>query len=94
MIASRIFPIAPYNQDVIYVEGHVVRPGRYSYHAGMRLTDVLSGYKDLLPEPATQYAEIIHLNAPDFRPSAQGFDLAAAIANPSQCSSLSSPWDY
>ena len=80
----RIYPIAPYNQDTVYLEGHVVRPGRYSFHAGMHLTDVISDYKDLLPEPATQYAEIIRLNAPDFHPSVEGFDLAEALANPSQ----------
>jgi polysaccharide export outer membrane protein len=80
----RIFPIVPYNQDTIYVEGHVVRPGRYSFRADMRVTDVISSYKDLLPEPATQYAEIIRLNAPDFHPSVESFDLAAAIGNPGQ----------
>jgi polysaccharide biosynthesis/export protein len=80
----RIFPIAPYNQDTIYVEGHVVRPGRYSFRANMRVTDVISSYKDLLPEPASRYAEIIRLNAPDFHPSVEGFDLADALANPSR----------
>jgi polysaccharide biosynthesis/export protein len=79
----RIYPIVPYNQDTIYLEGHVVRPGRYSYRADMRVTDVISGYKDLLPEPATKYAEIVRLNAPDFHPSVEGFDLADAIENPS-----------
>jgi polysaccharide export outer membrane protein len=78
----RIFPIAPYNQNAVYLEGHVVRPGRYSYRKGMRVTDVISSYKDLLPEPSTRYAEIIRLNPPDFRPSAEGFDLAAALADP------------
>jgi protein involved in polysaccharide export with SLBB domain len=80
----RIFPIVPYNQDAIYVEGHVVRPGRYSFRADMRVSDVISSYKDLLPEPATQYAEIVRLNAPDFHPSVEGFDLADALANPAQ----------
>lgn len=80
----RIYPIVPYNQDTIYVEGHVVRPGRFSYRADMRVTDVISSYKDLLPEPATQYAEIIRLNAPDFHPSVEGFDLADALNNPAQ----------
>ena len=79
----RLFPIAPYNQNAIFLEGHVIRPGRYSYHADMRVTDVISSYKDLLPEPAAQYAEIIRLNAPDFHPSAEGFDLAEALADPS-----------
>lgn len=80
----RIFPIAPFNQDVIYLQGHVVRPGHYSYRPDMRLTDVVASYKDLLPEPATQYAEIIRLNEPDFHPSVESFDLADAIANPAQ----------
>ncbi|MGP8156644.1 MAG: SLBB domain-containing protein [Candidatus Acidiferrales bacterium] len=80
----RVYPIAPYNQDAVYLEGHVLRPGRYSYRAGMRVTDVISSYQDLLPEPAAQYAEIIRLNAPDFRPSVEGFDLGDALSNPAQ----------
>jgi polysaccharide export outer membrane protein len=80
----RIFPIAPYNEDAIYLEGHVVRPGRYSYRSGLRVTDVIASYKDLLPEPAAQYAEIIRLRAPDFHPVVEGFDLAAALQNPAE----------
>jgi protein involved in polysaccharide export with SLBB domain len=80
----RVFPIAPYNQDVIFLDGHVIRPGRYSYRESMRVTDVVGSYKDLLPEPATRYAEIIRLNAPDFHPTVESFDLADALANPSQ----------
>jgi len=77
-----IFPIAPYNESTVYVQGHVLRPGKYSYRDGMKLTDVISSYKDLLPEPAGKYAEIIRLNPPDFRPSVEGFDLSAAMADP------------
>jgi protein involved in polysaccharide export with SLBB domain len=80
----RIYPIVPYNQDTIFIEGHVVRPGRYSFRAGMRVTDVISSYQDLLPEPAGKYAEIVRLNPPDFHPSVESFDLADALANPSQ----------
>jgi polysaccharide biosynthesis/export protein len=80
----RIFPIAPYNQDAVYLEGHVIRPGRYSYRQGMRVTDVITSYKDLLPEPAGQYAEIVRLNAPDFHPTVESFDLTDALTNPAQ----------
>ncbi|MGH9825278.1 MAG: SLBB domain-containing protein, partial [Blastocatellia bacterium] len=80
----RVFPIAAYNQDAVFLEGHVIRPGRYSYRSDMRVTDIISSYKDLLPEPATKYAEIIRLNAPDFRPSVESFDLATAFADPSK----------
>jgi len=77
-----IFPIAPYNQDAIYLQGHVLRPGRYSYRDGMKVTDIIGSYKDLLPEPAPHYGEIVRLNPPDFHPSVESFDLAAALADP------------
>jgi polysaccharide biosynthesis/export protein len=77
-----IFPIAPYSQDAVYLQGHVLRPGRYSFQPGMKLTDVVSSQADLLPEPAAKYAEIIRLNPQDFRPSIESFNLDAALANP------------
>jgi protein involved in polysaccharide export with SLBB domain len=83
-----IFPIAPYNENAIYVQGHVLRPGRYSYKQGMKLSDVIGSYKDLLPEPAPHYAEIVRLNAPDFRPSVESFDLSAALADPASAPKL------
>jgi polysaccharide biosynthesis/export protein len=84
----RVFPIAQGNEDAVYLEGHVIRPGRYSYHGGMRVTDLVSSFKDLLPEPSLQYAEIIRLNAPDFHPTVESFDLEDALANPSQAPAL------
>lgn len=77
-----IFPIASYNEKAIYLQGHVLRPGRYSYHDGMTLKDLVSSYGDLLPEPAARYGEIIRLNPPDFRPSVESFNLSAALASP------------
>lgn len=77
-----IFPIAAYNEDSIYLQGHVLRPGRYSYKQGMRLTDLVSSYDDMLPEPAAHYAEIIRINPPDFHPSIESVDLSASLANP------------
>jgi protein involved in polysaccharide export with SLBB domain len=83
-----IFPIAPYNEDAIYIQGHVLRPGRYSYKQGMNLSDLIGSYKDLLPEPAPHYAEIVRLNPPDFHPSVESFDLTAALANPASAPKL------
>ncbi|MGH9688772.1 MAG: SLBB domain-containing protein [Candidatus Acidiferrales bacterium] len=80
----RVFPIAQGNDDAVYLEGHVIRPGRYAFHNGMRVTDLISSFKDLLPEPALQYAEIIRLNEPDLHPTMQSFDLSNALAHPSQ----------
>jgi protein involved in polysaccharide export with SLBB domain len=83
-----VFPIAPFNKDAVYLEGHVLRPGKFSYHSDMKLTDVIASYADLLPEPATRYAEIIRLNPPDYHPTVEGFDLGAALENPESAPKL------
>lgn len=83
-----IFPIASYNEDAIYLQGHVLRPGRYSYKQGMKLTDLISSYGDMLPEPAPHYAEIVRLNPPDFHPSVESFDISAALDNPASAPTL------
>jgi protein involved in polysaccharide export with SLBB domain len=83
-----IFPIAPYNSESIYLEGHVLRPGRYSYKPEMKLTDLVTSYADLLPEPSTRYAEIIRLHAPDYHPVVETFDLAAALEHPDNAPKL------
>jgi polysaccharide biosynthesis/export protein len=77
-----IFPIATFNQDAVYLQGHVLRAGRYAYKPGMKLTDLVTSYSDLMPEPSTKYAEIIHLNPPDYHPTVESFDLAAVFSNP------------
>jgi protein involved in polysaccharide export with SLBB domain len=82
-----IFPIATFNQDAVYLRGHVLRQGRYSYKSGMTLRDLISSYADVLPEPA-KYAEIVHVTSPDFRPSVESFDFAAALANPASAPKL------
>jgi protein involved in polysaccharide export with SLBB domain len=76
-----VFPMAPYNQDAVYVEGHVLRPGKYAFHPGMKLSDLITSYKDLLPQPSS-YAEIIRLEPPDFRPVVESFNLERAMKDP------------
>ncbi|WP_233581487.1 SLBB domain-containing protein [Acidipila sp. EB88] len=59
-----IAQILPYSARAIYLQGHVVRPGRLPYNDSMRLSDVLHSYRDMLPEPAT-HGEIVRLVPPD-----------------------------
>jgi protein involved in polysaccharide export with SLBB domain len=70
----RVMPILPYSERVVYVEGHVPRPGRLPYHDGMRLGEVLHSYQDLLPEPAAQ-GEIVRLVEPDLHAETIDFDV-------------------
>lgn len=73
-----ISSILPYSQRAIYVEGHVVRPGRLPWVDGMHLTDVLHSYRDMLPEPDT-HGEIVRLVPPDLHPETIDFDLAQVL---------------
>jgi protein involved in polysaccharide export with SLBB domain len=73
-----IAPILPYNEQTVYLEGHVLRPGKYPYRKGLQLSDVIRSYQDLLPEPA-QRGEIIRLMAPDNRPTAVPFQIGEAL---------------
>jgi protein involved in polysaccharide export with SLBB domain len=74
----RIAPILPYSQRAIYLAGHVVRPGRLPYTDGMRLSDVLHSYQDLLPEPAAR-GQIVRLVPPDLHAEAIEFDLPQVL---------------
>ncbi|MEO6923382.1 MAG: SLBB domain-containing protein, partial [Bryocella sp.] len=74
-----ISQILPYNQSAVYLEGHVYRPGRYPYHDGMTIADLLHSYQDVLPEPA-KTVEIVRLVAPDYHPETMEVNLAATLA--------------
>ena len=80
----QIAPILPYSERAIYLQGHVVRPGRMPYTDGMKLSDVLHSYRDMLPEPAA-HGEIVRLVPPDLHAETIEFDVSEALignANP------------
>jgi protein involved in polysaccharide export with SLBB domain len=82
---DRVFvaPILPYSERAVYVEGHVIRPGKVAYRDNMLVTDVLHSYADLLPEPADR-AEIIRLRPPDYRPETIEFNLSEVMIGNTQ----------
>ena len=69
-----VVPILPYSDRTIYLQGHVFRPGKYPYRDGLHVTDIVTSFQDLLPEPADR-AEIVRLRPPDYRPFVIGFNL-------------------
>jgi protein involved in polysaccharide export with SLBB domain len=73
-----ISQILPYNQDAVYLEGHVYRPGKYTYKDGMTIADLLHSYQDVMPEPS-EHAELVRLQPPDFRPEIINFNLHDAL---------------
>lgn len=73
-----ISQILPYNEQMVYLDGHVFRPGKYPYRDGMTVSDLLHSYQDLMPEPA-DHAEIVRLLPPDFRPETIDFSLPEVL---------------
>jgi protein involved in polysaccharide export with SLBB domain len=80
----KITPILPYADKTVYLDGHVSRPGKFAYRDGMKVTDLIKSYSDLLPEPSTAHAEIIRLSQPDYTPTVLTFNLADALAGKDQ----------
>jgi protein involved in polysaccharide export with SLBB domain len=76
----KITPILPYADKTVYLDGHVSRPGKFAYRDGMKVTDLIKSYKDLLPEPSTSHAEIIRLSQPDYTPVILAFNLGDALS--------------
>lgn len=74
-----VLPILPYSNRAVYLEGHVFRPGKFSYKDGEKVTDLISSYDDLLPEPADR-AEIVRLHLPDFTPFVIPFNLPDVLS--------------
>ena len=73
-----VAPILPYSERSIYLEGHVVRPGKYPYVDNMTLGDLVRSYQDVLPEPS-DHGEIVRLRAPDYRPETIEFNLPQVL---------------
>ena len=88
-----VFPIVTTLENVVNLEGHVIRPGRYELKPGMRLRDLLPSYTALLPEPYVDYAEIIRLLRPDLRRQIVSFNLGALLAGEPQHNLLLQPQD-
>jgi protein involved in polysaccharide export with SLBB domain len=80
----RISPILPYSEKTVFLDGHVFHPGKYPYREGMKLTDLLHSYSDLLPEPSRRHAEIIRLQPPDYAPVVLAFNLGDALVGKEQ----------
>ncbi len=75
----KVFPVSPFEQNVVYIEGHVVRPGKYELKPGMKLSDILTSYEALLPQANLEYAEIERLVEPDYHPIVIPFNVGKVL---------------
>jgi protein involved in polysaccharide export with SLBB domain len=73
-------PILPYNQQTVFLVGHVFRPGEYPFHDGMTARDLVPSYMDMLPE-ASNHVEVIRLVPPDYRPETLEYQLSDVFSS-------------
>jgi protein involved in polysaccharide export with SLBB domain len=76
----KVLAVAARQEQTIHLEGHVVRPGKYQWKSGMRLSDVLTSYDVIQPEPNTEYGEIERLVPPDLHPIVVPFNPGRMLA--------------
>jgi protein involved in polysaccharide export with SLBB domain len=74
----KVSPIAM-TGGYVKLDGYVVRPGEYQLTPGMRLSDLIVPYDNLLPEFFPGMAQVIRLNPPEFRPEALTVNLQQAL---------------
>lgn len=62
----KVFPATEFETNQILLIGNVKRPGKYAWHEGMRVMDLVQSREDLLPESLLDYG-IIEREAEDTR---------------------------
>ena len=73
----KIPEIRPTLENSVVLSGYVFRPGQFEYHAGLRLSDVLSSFDELKPEADLHYIMIRREVPPDERIEVISADLEA-----------------
>ncbi len=76
----KILAVPAREERTIRLEGHVVRPGKYEWKAGMRLSSILTSYDVLLPQPNVDYGQIERLVPPDLHPVVIPFHVGQVLA--------------
>ena len=89
----KVFPILPEKTNVVYLEGHVYRPGEYELKEGMRLKDLIPNYDVVSPHPSLEYGQIIRLMDPDLHPVGIQFNLGKLLTGDTSQNLLLQRWD-
>jgi len=82
-----VFPIDEYRSDLVFLHGHVVQAGPYGLTDSMRISDLLIGGDQLLPDAYTKRADLIRV-LPNRRKEIIPLAISEILANPG------SPGDY
>ncbi len=78
----KIPEIRPTLENSVILSGYVFRPGQFEYHAGLRLSDILSSFDELKPEADIHYIVIRREVPPEEKIEVISADLKRVLAAP------------
>ncbi len=78
----KVFPILIKDKNAIYLSGNVERPGKYEFKEGMRISNIITNYKSLLPESYFDYAVVLRQEEPSYLNRIIVFNLKNVLENP------------
>jgi protein involved in polysaccharide export with SLBB domain len=64
----RVLPISPEFQNTVTLRGNVAEPGRFSWHPGMKLSDIIPDSQSLITRDYWQRRNQLGVPGPDFKP--------------------------
>jgi protein involved in polysaccharide export with SLBB domain len=74
-----IFPVISREINAVYLNGNVIRPGKYEYKNDMKVSDIIHDYQDLLSETYFDYAVVFRQEPPSFLNRIIAFNLRNVI---------------
>lgn len=78
----RIYSVLDTQENIVTVEGHVKRPGITAWRPGIRVSQVLGGMRELLPNPDLNAALILREVPPTRKLKVMMFSPGDALTNP------------
>lgn len=75
----RVLPILQGDENTVFLEGNVLRPGKYEAKPGMTVSSLFPDEKAFLPETDFDYALLTRLVPPDFRKEMLPVNLRAIV---------------
>ncbi|MCP3688064.1 MAG: hypothetical protein GY784_06590, partial [Gammaproteobacteria bacterium] len=84
----RVFPVLDKMDDVVLLSGHVLTPGGYEWHKGMRITDLVGPANILRQGAEFDVAMVQRENRREKRTEVIYFNLGDAVSNPASQSNI------
>lgn len=84
----KVFPVLDMEKNAVYLNGNVLRPGKYEFREGLKISDLVPDFSSLLPETYFDYGIIMRQDSVSFLNSIVPFNVMRAIENPSSNDNL------